>query len=309
MPSDWSSSGFLTFEMKSSTTQRFGLNLYDASGVRSLEILPFQGVWVRASIPLIHFQKMNTEGMDQASIWKTPRPGYWIGFTGAVGTISNIDSLGIAMNLPIGSPSLEIRNIRLTMNAEDTIFTARPLVDDFGQWLPDEWPGKIFTIDDLKKDWSNEEKSLQSSDPDISRYGGYKAAISKATGFFHVENIDGKWWFVDPDGYLFFSNGSCCIEPGTNLARIKGREYLFSSLPPSAGKDDNGNPENSRQHFIFLYMEPFQTVWLRLASEMDRPYRSPYEQLGNKYNRKLVGSEAGGKPAESLCCYTRRMGN
>ena len=98
MPSDWSGSGFITFEINSSTTHRFELNLYDAGGVRSLEILPFQNVWVRASIPLIHFQKMNTEGMDQASIWKTPRPGYWIGFTGAVGSINNIDSLGVAMN-------------------------------------------------------------------------------------------------------------------------------------------------------------------------------------------------------------------
>ena len=229
MPSDWSSSVFLTFEMKSSTTQRFRLNLYDAEGVRSLEILPFQGVWIRASIPLIHFQKMNTEGMDQASIWKTPRPGYWIGFTGTVGPIDKIDSLGVAMKLPIGSPTLEIRNVRLTMSAEDTIFTTRPLVDDFGQWVPDSWPGKTFTIDDLKKEWSDEEKSLQSSDPDISKYGGFKPAKSKATGFFHVENVEGKWWFVDPDGYLFFSNGSCCIEPGTNLARIKGREYLFSA--------------------------------------------------------------------------------
>ena len=236
MPYDWSSSGFLTFEMNSSTTQRFELNLHCATGVRSLEILPFQGVWVRASIPLIHFQKMNTEGMDQASIWKTPRPGYWIGFTGAVGTINHIDSMGIAMNLPIGSPTLEIRNVRLTMIAEDTIFTTRPLVDDFGQWLPDSWPGKTFTIDDLKKEWSEEEKSLQSSDPDISKYGGFKTAKAKATGFFHVENVEGKWWFVDPDGNLFYSNGSCCIEPGTDLARLKGREYIFSSLPPSAGK-------------------------------------------------------------------------
>ena len=34
------------------------------------------------------------------------------------------------------------------------------------------------------------------------------------------------------------------MEPGTNLARIKGREYLFASLPPSAGKDYHDNPEN-----------------------------------------------------------------
>ena len=87
LPADWSSFGYLTFEFNSSTTQRFGVILHAAGGNRILEIVPFQGTWVRASIPLRHFQKMNTEGMDQASIWKTPRPGYWIGFTGRVGPI------------------------------------------------------------------------------------------------------------------------------------------------------------------------------------------------------------------------------
>jgi hypothetical protein len=39
--------------------------------------------------------------------------------------------------------------------------------------------------------------------------------------------LDGKWWFIDPEGYLFYSNGSCCFEPGTDLARLKGREFIF----------------------------------------------------------------------------------
>ena len=239
MPADWSSSVFLTLEIKSSTTQRFELRLHDAEGTRKLEILPFQGVWIRASIPLIHFQKMNTEGMDQASIWKTPRPGYWIGFTGDVGSINRIDSLGVAMSLPIGSPTLSIRNVRLTMNAEDSVLTTTPLVDEFGQWIPDDWPGKAKTIDDLKNSWTEEEKSLQSGNPAISRYGGFMGTKARATGFFHVEKLNEKWWFVDPEGCLFYSNGSCCIEPGTNLARIKGREYLFATLPPSAGKHED----------------------------------------------------------------------
>lgn len=232
LKSDWSSSGYLTFEFNSSTTHRFDLNLYDAGGVRSLEIVPFQNVWVRASIPLIHFQKMNTEGMDQASIWKSPRPGYWIGFTGAVGSINNIDSLGVAMNMPIGSPTLEIRNFRLTTTAEDTIFTNKPLVDEFGQWISDEWPGKAKTIADLTTAWSVEEQSLQADDSGISKYGGFRDIRVKSTGFFHVENIDGKWWFVDPEGYLFFSNGSCCINSQSDVARIMGRQYIFTSLPP-----------------------------------------------------------------------------
>jgi hypothetical protein len=240
LPLDWTSFAFLTFEINSSTTQRFELNLYDAEGIRRLEILPFQGVWIRASIPLIHFQKMNTEGMDQASIWKTPRPGYWIGFTGAVGSIKQIDSLGIAMSLPIGTPSLEIRNFRLTMTAEDTIFTSQPLVDEFGQWMADDWPGKAKTSGDLKAAWSKEEEILQSANLNVSKYGGFTGTKANATGFFRTEKIEGKWWFIDPEGYLFFSNGSCCIESRSDLSRVKGREYLFTLMPPVAQLTDPG---------------------------------------------------------------------
>ena len=61
IPADWTPYSFLTFEFNASTTQRFELILYDAQGIRKLQILPFQGAWVSASIPLIHFQKMNTK--------------------------------------------------------------------------------------------------------------------------------------------------------------------------------------------------------------------------------------------------------
>jgi hypothetical protein len=233
MDKDWSSYGFLTFEMNSSSTQRFEIRAYDDGGTRRLNILPFQGVWVRVSIPLIHFQKMNTEGMDLAAIGKTARPGYWIGFTRSVGSISNIDSLGVAMKLPIDSPTLELRNFRLTMTAEDTILTANPLVDEFGQWIPEEWTGKAKSLDDLKSAWNEEEKSFGSNITGASKYGGFTGKKIKATGFFRVEKINDRWWFIDPEGHLFWSNGSCCIEPMSDLSRVKGREYIFSDLPPA----------------------------------------------------------------------------
>jgi hypothetical protein len=234
LPSDWSPFGFLTFEMNSSTTQRFDLRLYDSAGTRRLTIQPFQGAWVRASIPLIHFQKRNTKGMDMAAIGKTARPGYWIGFSGSVGTINHVDSLGVLMRQPIGIQTLEIRNVHLTMAAEDTILGPTPLVDEFGQWIPADWSGKAKTIDDLKTAWSEEEKTLQSDNFKVSKYGGFFGTKAKATGFFRVENIDGKWWFVDPEGYLFFSSGSTGIGPRSEFARVQGREYIFTALPPAA---------------------------------------------------------------------------
>ncbi len=118
--------------------------------MRRLRILPFQGAWVRASIPLMNFQKRNVVGNDMAAIGQKGMPGYGLGFTGSVGTINNVDSLGILMEEPVGSPTLEIRNVRLTMTAEDSILSPLPLVDEFGQWIPAEWPGKAKTLDDLK---------------------------------------------------------------------------------------------------------------------------------------------------------------
>jgi hypothetical protein len=75
---------------------------------------------------------------------------------------------------------------------------------------------------------------LQPGNFNVSKYGGFLALKAKATGFFRVEQINGIWWFVDPEGYLFFSTGSTGIGPRSEFSRVKGREYIFKSLPPSA---------------------------------------------------------------------------
>lgn len=265
LPSDWSSFGFLTFEINSSTTQRFDLSLYDTEGIRRLTIQPFQGAWVRASIPLIHFQKRNTKGMDMAAISKTARSGCWIGFSGFVGPINHIDSLGVAMRQPIGSPTLEIRNVRLTMVAEDTILGPQPLVDEFGQWIPSDWAGKAKTPDDLKNAWSEEEKTLNSNSFNVSKYGGFLGTKAKATGFFRVEKIHNKWWFVDPEGHLFFSTGSTCINARSEFAHIHGREYIFTALPPSEltspNYDDDRSPNSS--FYTWNLYRRFGTDWYK----------------------------------------------
>jgi hypothetical protein len=65
LPKDWSKFGFLTFDMNATSTQRFDLMLIDTAGLRRLTIQPFQGAWVRASIPLIHFRR----GIQKGWIW------------------------------------------------------------------------------------------------------------------------------------------------------------------------------------------------------------------------------------------------
>ncbi len=232
LPSDWSFYEYLTLEYHTTSTQRFYINLYDTGGVRRLRILPFQGAWVRASIPLANFQKRNVLGHDMAAIGQRGMPGYGLGFTALVGTINHIHSLGVMMEAPIGMPALELRNIRLSMVAEDSILSPLPLVDEFGQWMPAEWPGKAKTIEELQAAWDEEDRSLQSGNFKVSKYGGYLDTRARATGFFRVEKINGKWWFIDPLGHYFLSVGSTGIGPGGSFARVEGREYIYTAFPP-----------------------------------------------------------------------------
>ena len=39
------------------------------------------------------------------------------------------------------------------------------------------------------------------------RFGGWEKVKGEATGFFHVEEIDGRWWLIDPEGNGFISKG------------------------------------------------------------------------------------------------------
>jgi len=42
---------------------------------------------------------------------------------------------------------------------------------------------------------------------DHDPYGGWPAVKGQKTGYFHTEQIDGRWWFISPDGNAFFSKG------------------------------------------------------------------------------------------------------
>lgn len=298
LPSDWSAFGFLTFELRSSTTQRFDLKIYDTAGVRRLTIQPFQGAWIRASIPLVHFQKRNTKGMDLAAIGKTARPGLWIGFSNAVGSINKIDTLGVAMRLPIGSPALEIRNVELTMNARDTIFGPVPLVDEFGQWIPAGWTGKARSLEDLKTSWNEEDKSLQPGNFNVSKYGGFLGAKINGTGFFRVEQINGRWWFVDPN-WSDATLGNSHRKAYVATLRGWGIETGLMGMPDVYDPDYAGTVDRAaEQQCAFRKDDPFllgyfignEPPWpnreLELANEILSGNETPMQTELKKYSEK-----------------------
>ena len=140
----------------------------------------------------------------------------------------------MTMVSPLGKPAIEIRSVRLAKEDPGSdVLDRKPVVDQFGQWIPSDWPGKIRDLDQLRKQWADEEAGYHAGDFGYCQYGGYANTKARATGFFRVEQVDGKWWFVDPDGHLFFSTSVTGIGAGGGDARIKGREDFYASLPPA----------------------------------------------------------------------------
>ena len=51
-----------------------------------------------------------------------------------------------------------------------------------------------------------------------------------ATGRFYVKKIDGRWWIVDPEGYLHHHRGVNSIRPGTSADNLARFNKKFASI-------------------------------------------------------------------------------
>ena len=234
LPTDWTGYEFLVLEFMASSSQRFDLGLETPQARIAKRIGPFAGVWVRAAIPLRFYRQPAGDGIDMAATFNQPRSSYWINIhTSNFGSLTNVTGLTVAMDRPVGSPTLAIRSATLAKNDPgDAVLEGKPLIDEFGQYTHAEWPGKARSFEELKKAWGAEEAGLKSEPAERCSYGGFLKSQAKATGFFRVEQRDGRWWLVCPDGHLFYSTGLNGVGTGAGT-RVLGREDLFAALPPT----------------------------------------------------------------------------
>ena len=140
------------------------------------------------------------------------------------------------INALIHAPSLAWEK-SLTL---DHRLSALPYLDDLGQVRAVDWPGKSK---DLKQARSSMQKELRITSQlakkrKIGKYGGWSDGPKmNGTGRFRTQKINGKWWLIDPEGYLFFSVGSCLTgwRAETSAAEKRSDNEFFSYLP---GKND-----------------------------------------------------------------------
>ena len=134
--------------------------------------------------------------------------------------------------------SLEINSIAATGTGKPLPVPYFPFVDQYGQYVHGDWPGKIYQDSDFAQRLKEEERERAASPgpDDRDDFGGWaKGPKLKATGFFYPARHQGKWWLVDPRGFLFWSNGPTGVGPGGDITPTTDREQWFVSLPDSTG--------------------------------------------------------------------------
>jgi hypothetical protein len=110
----------------------------------------------------------------------------------------------------------------------------QPIIDEFGQYSGATWPGKIRTVHDLKQAAEEQPGENRALQQERDQYGGWAQGPQlDPTGHFRVAKIGEAWWFVDPAGKLFWSDGVTGVSFASQTD-VTRRPQLFRH-PPSDG--------------------------------------------------------------------------
>ena len=225
---DWTRFGALTFEFCSNSAITWELRIRNRQGqVFNFRVASHPDLPVKVAISSVFFTR--------ELMYNKAYLGYWLQNIDNHIDMADIVSLTFWM-APDRDVELKLGPFALVQGeASDQVLSTKPFVDAFGQWMTEDWPGKIHSVGELRAAWEREDATLaKAEDFGYCPFGGWKARTERATGFFHTAQIDGRWWLVDPDGHLFFSSGPDAITSRTST-RVKGRETLFVKLPPGTG--------------------------------------------------------------------------
>jgi hypothetical protein len=247
-PKDWKNYNYLVLDMKCSTSQRVYIGLTTKTGYNELRII-FYGIGgrIRTAIPLTYFRELAAGAHDLAATYNHKRPLAYINLDrGTRRPLVDVDSIGFRMHFPVGGDqTIQLNNIYLSAeDPGDAYLEDKPVVDAFGQWNLGDYKGKAHTIEQLKADWAKEDKEIAAmkvKPPQLSKYGGSLKYQVKATGFFRTEKIDGKWWFVDPEGHLFLSLGANGVGPNTSVNNSPPKGAYTLTPPDGFNSTETGN--------------------------------------------------------------------
>ncbi|EWH11721.1 GTPase EngC [Catenovulum agarivorans DS-2] len=160
--------------------------------------------------------------------------------------LSGIKRISLSVQYNMHDKEVTIDNIRLRANpAMDKNFLVN-IVDKYGQNAKAEFAEKIHSDKELQAKTQQELAELKANQlmDDRSDYSGWKKGPKlRATGYFRTEKVDGKWWLVDPQGYLYLATGIDIIRLA-NSTTMTG--YDFDQALMKKRDTENVTPEDSQ---------------------------------------------------------------
>jgi hypothetical protein len=164
-------------------------------------------------------------------------PGF--GDQGGIDT-ANITQLLVFVPKPKEDHLIEIDSVRATGAYQASPWTRLtaaeffPMIDEYGQFVHKDWPGKVRDEADLRNRRTAEAAELQAQPGPNgwNRFGGWAGGPQlEATGCFRTAKHEGRWWLVDPEGRLFWSHGIDCVGTGNATTPVTDRRNWFRGLP------------------------------------------------------------------------------
>lgn len=143
-----------------------------------------------------------------------------------------------------------------------------PYLDKYGQVRQLDWPNKLHSEGELAERARKETRNSKAATgpKSFNRYGGWADGPQlNATGYFRTEKHKGRWWFVDPEGRLFFSHGANSIGFGQPTS-VKDRESLFTWIP-SESEIGEARTENTINFMVANLHRTFGPDWRPKAYE------------------------------------------
>ncbi|WP_394174107.1 agarase [Thalassotalea litorea] len=214
---------------------------------------------------------------DQLMIWRS-----WRASQVDMSSLAQLRFFTIGL---LNDQSLTLSNIRIRENPESDPDWMKHVVDEYGQNTKVQT--SLHVTDDAElvaqakqqiEDFRNNAYAEQRS-----KFGGFSQGPKlEGTGYFRVAKHDGKWWMVDPEGYLFFSHGPANVRMA-NLSTLTGVDYKDDSIRYRS--PDEVTPEDS----IGIVNIPEQTqqtsfVTLPLRHQMFRWLPSYDQSLAKHYS-------------------------
>lgn len=193
-----------------------------------------------------------------------------------------------------------------------------PFIDSFGQYRHKSWPGKVQSAAALETNLQSEARQLadNSGPRGWDRFGGWAAGPKlQATGFFRVEKVRGKWWFVDPDGRLFFSHGVDCVGL-LDATPIDERENWFAQFPGDQPEfaEFNSQTRALKGHYAGRTVRAFTFAGANLRRKYGPDWRNRYAAVVHQRLRSWGLNTIGNWSDASICAlhltpYTDSLGS